>query len=101
MGRMKSQSRPGKYLLHFTSFRHLVKTGCFPYRNCNYLGKEKQDKFMRTKITHIATFCAEILAKERLLHCCIWSGLSFPQTETPVAGCDDTGQHFERPLKGL
>lgn len=56
---------------------------------------------MRTKITHIATFCAEILAKERLLHCCIWSGLSFPQTETPVAGCDDTGQHFEQPLKGL
>ena len=59
-----------------------MKTVCVPCRNCHCLGKEEQDKFVTTKMTHIATLCAEILAKERLLHCCVWSGLSFAQTET-------------------
>lgn len=58
-----------------------MKMRCFPCRNCNYLWKEK-DIFVRIIIAHIATLCAEVLAKERLMHCCIWSRLSFAQTET-------------------
>lgn len=58
-----------------------MKMVYFPCRNYNYLGKEK-DVFVRIKIAHIATLYAEVLAKERLIHCCIWSRLSFAQTET-------------------
>lgn len=54
----------------------------FSVQKLCYLGKEEQDKFIRTKITHVATVCAEILSEEKLLHCCIWSGLLFAQTES-------------------
>lgn len=81
MGRRKRQRRPGKIPALFSVFLTPCENDVFCAKIVLF-GKGGAGQIIRTKITHVATVCAEILSEEKQLHCCIWSGLLFAQTES-------------------